>query len=70
MLCKAFQRSFFLLIVSADWENEIPLLWIRSKDSIEKAVIIHKTAFRLQKLTGWTGQNGRKYGKLERALIL
>jgi len=56
MLCKAFQRSFFLLIVSAEWENEIPLLWIRSKDSIEKAVIITQNSLSFTKINGmdWT----------------
>jgi hypothetical protein len=56
MLCKAFQRSFFLLIVFAEWENEIPLLWIRSKDSIEKAVIITQNSLSFTKINGmdWT----------------
>jgi len=56
MLCKAFQISFFLLIVFAEWENEIPLLWLRSKVSIEKAVIITKNSLSYAKNSGmdWT----------------
>ncbi|HBE86018.1 MAG TPA: hypothetical protein DDW53_12290 [Lachnoclostridium sp.] len=56
MLCKAFQRSFFLLAVSAEWENEIPLLWLRNKDRIKKAVIITKNSLSFAKINGmdWT----------------
>jgi len=56
MLCKAFRLSFFLLIVFAEWENEIPLLWLRSIVRIEKAVIITKNSLLFTKIDGmdWT----------------
>jgi hypothetical protein len=57
-LCKACRLSFFLLIVSAGWEDEIPLFWIRIKISIEKAVIITKNSLSFAKNSGmdWTEQ--------------
>jgi len=56
MLCKAFRLSFSLLIVFAEWENEIPFLWLRSKVKIEKAVIITKNSLFFAKINGmdWT----------------